>query len=46
MKKANPSKCDRAKKFWVGYLKNMTPKKYCKDYCTYNKNGLCGIKQR
>jgi hypothetical protein len=44
MKKANPSKCDRAKKFWVGYLKDMTPKKYCKEYCVYRENKLCRMK--
>lgn len=44
MKKANFLECDRAKKFWVGYLKDMTPEKYCEEYCVYRENGLCGMK--
>lgn len=41
MKKANPIKCVRAKTYWIGYLKNMSPLKYCKEYCVYRSKAVC-----
>lgn len=41
MSEPYPKLCIRAHTFGVGYIKDITPEKYCKEYCTYRRGAIC-----
>jgi hypothetical protein len=41
MSKPYPNFCKRAHSFGVGYIKDVTPEKYCKEYCVYRDKTIC-----